>query len=124
MLLRSKLFARFESISRTISSSKLKLYFAAKASGAWRSYLLHITTHSIESSLRIAPETYLKRAVVGGFERVFEFAKCFRNEGMDPHIWVFTMLEYYAIELRRTWTSRKIFQIFHQELSNAHDSSW
>jgi lysyl-tRNA synthetase class 2 len=47
--------------------------------------------------MRIAPETYLKRAVVGGLDRVFEFARCFRNEGMDPsHLQDFTMLEYYC----------------------------
>lgn len=47
--------------------------------------------------LRIAPETYLKRAIVGGYDRVYEFAKCFRNEGIDPsHLQEFTMLEYYA----------------------------
>ncbi len=47
--------------------------------------------------LRIAPEPYLKRCIVGGYERVFEFAKCFRNEGIDPsHLQEFTMLEYYA----------------------------
>ncbi len=47
--------------------------------------------------LRIAPETYLKRCIVGGYDRVYEFAKCFRNEGIDPsHLQEFTMLEYYA----------------------------
>jgi len=47
--------------------------------------------------LRIAPETYLKRCLVCGYERVYEFAKCFRNEGIDPsHLQEFTMLEYYA----------------------------
>jgi lysyl-tRNA synthetase class 2 len=47
--------------------------------------------------LRIAPETYLKRCIVGGYERVYEFAKCFRNEGIDPsHLQEFTMLEYYV----------------------------
>lgn len=47
--------------------------------------------------LRIAPETYLKRCVVAGFDRVYEFARVFRNEGMDPsHLQDFTMLEYYA----------------------------
>jgi len=47
--------------------------------------------------LRIAPETYLKRLIVGGYERVYEFARCFRNEGMDPsHLQDFTMLEYYV----------------------------
>lgn len=48
-------------------------------------------------NLRIAPETYLKRLIVGGFTRVFEFAKCFRNEGISPqHLQEFTMVEGYA----------------------------
>jgi lysyl-tRNA synthetase class 2 len=47
--------------------------------------------------LRISPETYLKRLVVGGLERVYEIGKNFRNEGMDPsHLQEFTMLEWYA----------------------------
>ncbi len=46
--------------------------------------------------LRIAPELYLKRLVVGGFERVFEINRNFRNEGMSPnHNPEFTMLEFY-----------------------------
>ncbi len=51
----------------------------------------------MEVVLRIAPETYLKRCIVGGYDRVYEFARCFRNEGMDPsHLQDFTMLEFYA----------------------------
>ena len=43
------------------------------------------------------PETYLKRAIVGGFTKVFEFARCFRNEGIDTtHLQDFTMLEGYC----------------------------
>src|SRR5690606_30469004 len=50
-----------------------------------------------EMNLRIAPETYLKRLIVGGFTKVFEFAKCFRNEGISPqHLQEFTMVEGYA----------------------------
>ncbi len=46
--------------------------------------------------LRIANELYLKRCLVGGLERVYEFAKCFRNEGMDrSHQPEFTMMECY-----------------------------
>jgi len=46
--------------------------------------------------LRIAPELYLKRLIVGGFERVFEFAQCFRNEGVDwSHNPEFNILEFY-----------------------------
>jgi lysyl-tRNA synthetase class 2 len=57
------------------------------------------TTHNalgITLYLRIANELYLKRCLVGGFERVYEFAKCFRNEGMDrSHQPEFTMMECY-----------------------------
>lgn len=46
--------------------------------------------------LRIAPEMFLKRTVTGGFERIFEIGKCFRNEGMGPaHLQEFTMFEFY-----------------------------
>ncbi len=47
--------------------------------------------------LRIAPELYLKQVIAGGFDRVFELGKNFRNEGMDAsHLQEFTMLEWYA----------------------------
>lgn len=58
--------------------------------------------HSLDTelNLRIAPETYLKRLIVGGFTKVFEFAKCFRNEGVSPqHLQEFTMVEGYAAYL-------------------------
>ena len=59
------------------------------------------TTHhqALDSTLylRIADELYLKRLIIGGFDRVYEMAKDFRNEGMDKsHNPEFTMLEYYA----------------------------
>ncbi len=48
-------------------------------------------------NLRIAPETYLKQVIAAGFDRVYEVAKCFRNEGMDTqHLQEFTMVEWYA----------------------------
>lgn len=69
-----------------------------KASGALaRPFTAHHNALDIDVYLRIAPETYLKRAVVGGFNKVFEFARCFRNEGIDAtHLQDFTMLECYA----------------------------
>ena len=69
-----------------------------KASGALaKPFRTHHNAMDIDVYLRIAPETYLKRLVVGGFNRVYEFARCFRNEGMDPsHLQEFTMLEYYV----------------------------
>ena len=46
--------------------------------------------------LRISPELYLKRLLIGGFEKVYEIGKCFRNEGIDrAHNPDFTMLEFY-----------------------------
>lgn len=57
----------------------------------------HHNSLDTELNLRIAPETYLKRLIVGGFTKVFEFAKCFRNEGISPqHLQEFTMVEGYA----------------------------
>ncbi|MAF13317.1 MAG: lysine--tRNA ligase [Parcubacteria group bacterium] len=51
----------------------------------------------IDVFLRIAPETYLKESIVGGFERVFEIGRAFRNEGMDPsHLQDFTIAEHYT----------------------------
>ncbi len=69
-----------------------------KASGAAaRPFKSHHNALGMEVFLRIAPETYLKRLIVGGFDRVYEMARCFRNEGMDPtHLQDFTMLEWYA----------------------------
>jgi lysyl-tRNA synthetase class 2 len=59
------------------------------------------TTHhnalDVDLYLRVAPELYLKRLVVGGFERVYEIARVFRNEGLSTrHNPEFTMLEAYA----------------------------
>jgi lysyl-tRNA synthetase, class II len=70
----------------------------SKASGAVATpFRTHHEALDFECVLRIAPETYLKRCLVGGFEKVFEFARCFRNEGIDPtHLQDFTMLELYA----------------------------
>ncbi len=58
------------------------------------------TTHhnalGVDRFLRIAPELYLKRCIVGGFEAVFEINRCFRNEGMDAtHNPEFTSIEFY-----------------------------
>ncbi len=61
-----------------------------------RPFLTHANALDIDLSLRIAPELYLKRLVVGGYERVFEIARNFRNEGVDTrHSPEFTALEAY-----------------------------
>jgi lysyl-tRNA synthetase class 2 len=61
-----------------------------------RPFFTHATALDTDFSLRIAPELYLKRLVVGGYERVFEIARNFRNEGIDTrHSPEFTSLEAY-----------------------------
>ena len=61
-----------------------------------RPFMTRSNALDIELSLRIAPELYLKRLVVGGYERVFEIARNFRNEGIDTrHSPEFTAMEAY-----------------------------
>jgi len=55
-----------------------------------------LNAFGMDMYLRIAPELYLKRLLVGGFEKVYEIGRCFRNEGVDrSHNPDFTMLEFY-----------------------------
>ena len=62
-----------------------------------RPFLTKHNALNLQMNLRIAPETYLKQIIAGGFDRVFEVAKCFRNEGMDAsHLQEFTQVEWYA----------------------------
>ena len=64
---------------------------------AARPFVTHHNALDMELYLRIAPELYLKRLVVGGFEKVFEINRNFRNEGISTrHNPEFTMLEFYA----------------------------
>ncbi|MFC1585517.1 lysine--tRNA ligase [Fibrobacterota bacterium] len=68
------------------------LYGGANA----RPFVTHHNTQDMDLFLRISNELYLKRCIVGGFSRVFEFSRNFRNEGMDrTHNPEFTILEFY-----------------------------
>lgn len=61
-----------------------------------RPFITHHNTLHTDLYMRIAPELYLKRLVVGGMEKVYEFARCFRNEGISPqHNPEFTQIEAY-----------------------------
>ncbi len=69
-----------------------------------RPFETHMNDMDLNLFLRVAPELYLKRLLVGGFSRVFEIGKNFRNEGMDrEHNPEFTMLEAYAAYKDYQW---------------------
>jgi lysyl-tRNA synthetase, class II len=70
---------------------------AAASGAAARPFSTHHNALDRDFYLRISPETYLKRVVAGGFDRVYEIGRNFRNEGIDAsHLQEFTMLEWYA----------------------------
>ena len=70
---------------------------AAASGAAARPFSTHHNALDRDFYLRISPETYLKRVVAGGFDRVYELGRNFRNEGIDSsHLQEFTMLEWYA----------------------------
>lgn len=71
---------------------------------AARPFITHHNALNIPLYLRIANELYLKRLIVGGFDGVYEFAKDFRNEGMDrTHNPEFTVLEFYVAYKDYNW---------------------
>ncbi len=71
---------------------------------AAKPFVTHHNALDMEMYLRIAPELYLKRLIVGGFERVFEINRNFRNEGVSPrHNPEFTMMEFYAAYADYRW---------------------
>lgn len=69
-----------------------------------RPFKTHLHTLDLDLNLRIAPELFLKRLLVAGFERVYEFSRNFRNEGMDrDHNPEFSELEFYAAYQDYNW---------------------
>jgi lysyl-tRNA synthetase, class II len=71
---------------------------------AAKPFVTHHNALDIDMYLRIAPELFLKRLVVGGFDRVFEVNRNFRNEGLSPrHNPEFTMMEFYAAYQEYRW---------------------
>lgn len=61
-----------------------------------RPFITHHNTYDRDLYMRVAPELYLKKLIVGGFEKVFEINRCFRNEGVDTrHNPEFTSMELY-----------------------------
>lgn len=77
-----------------------------------RPFVTHHNALDIDLYLRIADELYLKRLIVGGFDGVYEFAKDFRNEGMDrSHNPEFTMLELYVAYKDYLWMMELVEQL-------------
>src|SRR3989338_9024709 len=81
------------------------LYGGASA----RPFKTHMHALDVDLFLRVAPELYLKRLLVGGFEKVFEFTTNFRNEGMDrEHNPEFSAVEFYAAYKDYNWSMELI----------------
>ena len=81
---------------RASSRSRRRCCTPSPGGAAARPFVTHHNAFDTDFFLRIAPELYLKRLVVGGFDKVFEIGRVFRNEGISPrHNPEFTMLELY-----------------------------
>ena len=91
---------------------------------AAKPFVTHHNALDQEMYLRIAPELYLKRLVVGGFERVFEVNRNFRNEGVSPrHNPEFTMMEFYAAYTDYQWLMDFTEQVIRQAAIDAHGTA-
>ncbi len=95
---RSKLIASFRKTmaERGFAEVETPTMQAIAGGAAARPFITHHNALDIDLFLRIAPELYLKRLLVGGMERVFEIGRVYRNEGLSPkHNPEFTMFEAY-----------------------------
>ncbi len=91
---------------------------------AAKPFITHHNALDMEMYLRIAPELYLKRLVVGGFERVFEINRNFRNEGVSPrHNPEFTMMEFYAAYVEYKWLMDFTEAVIRQAAIDAHGTA-
>jgi lysyl-tRNA synthetase class 2 len=91
-------------------------------------FITHHNALDINLYLRIAPELYLKRLVVGGFNKVYEINKNFRNEGVSVrHNPEFTMLEFYTAYQDYKWAMNFVEEILKNScflLNNSYSCSW
>ncbi|CAH0532680.1 Lysine--tRNA ligase, heat inducible [Vibrio stylophorae] len=96
--IRSKLVTAIRNfmVSKRFMEVETPMMHVIPGGASARPFVTHHNALDIDMYLRIAPELYLKRLVVGGFERVFEINRNFRNEGLSPrHNPEFTMMEFY-----------------------------
>lgn len=89
-----------------------------------RPFITHHNALDIDLYLRIADELYLKRLIVGGYDAVYEFAKDFRNEGMDKtHNPEFTMLELYVAYKDYIWMMELVEQLISHIALKVHGTT-
>lgn len=83
--------------SKWFTEIETPILWVSASGAAARPFVTHHNDYDMDVYLRISPETSLKKATTGMFEKVFEVAKDFRNEWSDPsHLQEFTMIEHYA----------------------------
>ena len=91
---------------------------------AAKPFITHHNALNMQMYLRIAPELYLKRLLVGGFERVFEVNRNFRNEGVSPrHNPEFTMMEFYAAYVDYHWLMDFTESVIRRAAIDAHGTA-
>src|SRR3989339_437871 len=91
---------------------------------AARPFKTHHNTHDQTLYLRIANELYLKRLIVGGFDGVYEFAKDFRNEGMDRfHNPEFTQMELYVAYKDYNWMMNTVEEMVEKIAIDLHGTT-
>ncbi|OQB09099.1 MAG: Lysine--tRNA ligase [Parcubacteria group bacterium ADurb.Bin216] len=84
----------------------------------------HINAFDLDVFMRISPELYLKRLLIGGYEKVYEIAKCFRNEGVDKfHNPDFTMVEFYWAYADYKQLMKLTEEMFHHILMEIYGST-
>ena len=87
-------------------------------------FITHHNALDMQMFLRVAPELYLKRLVVGSFERVFEINRNFRNEGVSPrHNPEFTMMEFYAAYTDYQWLMQFTEDLIREVAIKAHGTA-
>ncbi|CAN5387937.1 lysine--tRNA ligase [soil metagenome] len=97
---------------------------AIPGGAAAKPFKTHHNALNMEMFLRIAPELYLKRLVVGGFDRVFEVNRNFRNEGVSPrHNPEFTMMEFYAAYVDYQWLMDFTEAVIRRAAVDAHGTA-
>ncbi|MBC7414248.1 MAG: lysine--tRNA ligase [Herminiimonas sp.] len=121
--------AAMNSIRRFMSDNEFMevetpMLHAIPGGAAAKPFITHHNALDMQMYLRIAPELYLKRLVVGGFERVFEVNRNFRNEGVSPrHNPEFTMMEFYAAYVDYQWLMDFTEAVIRKAAVDAHGTA-